>query len=106
MGPLLINSKVDAEGPATVKLRLRSGKAGKGIVQWRAEGQDTFPKDQTASFETAGNDWQEVAVPLKATGKIVHLRLFPPAGKQPVAFDWIEIGSEGADGKPQRWDFQ
>jgi arylsulfatase A-like enzyme len=103
---LLVHSKVQAEGPATVKIRIRTHGDGTGRVQWRTEAQAVFPSEQTASFKTHGDGWQELTVPLAATGKIVHLRVFPPSQKQAVEFDWIEIASvDGADKGKQRWDF-
>jgi hypothetical protein len=51
-------------------------------------------------------DWQELTVPLAVEGRLVHLRLFLPAQKQPVEIDWIEIAPAGGHNKARhRWDF-
>jgi len=46
-------------------------------------------------------------VPLEVKGRLIHVRLFPPAQKQPVEIDWIEITPTGGKAKEgQRWDFR
>ena len=96
----LANAKVRADGPVEIRLRIRAESSGKGRLQWRIEGQDTFPKSgQSQDFKIPGGNWQELSVLLEFEGRLVHVRLFPPNQKQEVEIDWIEIG----DG--QRWDF-
>ncbi len=105
--PFLANAKVRASGPVEVKLRIRTGGNGTARLQWRTESQELFPKTgQSKSFAVTGGDWQELNVSLAVKGRLVHLRLFPPAEKQPVEIDWVEImQTEGDDNKRQRWDF-
>ncbi len=104
--PSLINAKLGVDGPVDVKLRIRTRGKGTGRLQWRAEDQKRFPADQTTSFKTRGDSWQELNVPLPVKGRLVHLRLFPPVQEQPVEIDWIEIEPAGGSGKAgQRWDF-
>ncbi len=105
--PMLVNAKVRVEGPAEVRLRIRAQANGTARVQWRTEEQSLFPAtSQSKSFAVAAGDWQELSVPLVARGRVVHVRLFPPAQKQPVEIDWIEIKPTGGDGKEkERWDF-
>jgi len=105
--PFLANTKVQANGPVEVKLRLRARKKGTARLQWRTEDQDSFPATgQSQSFAVAGGDWQELKVPLPVEGRLVHLRLFLPAQKQPMEIDWIEITpTKGDAGESQRWDF-
>jgi arylsulfatase A-like enzyme len=105
--PLLVNAKVRTEGPVEARLRIRAQANGTARLQWRTEGQDLFPATgQSKSFAVAGGDWQEVRVPLAVEGRLVQVRFFPPAQKQPVEIDWIEIGpTRGNDKDRERWDF-
>jgi hypothetical protein len=104
----LTNAKVRCQGPAELGLRVRTRSDGTARLQWRIEGQDRFPATgQSKSFAVAGGDWQELSVPLDAQGRVVHLRLFLPVGKQSVEIDWIEIRAGGGNDKDkQRWDFR
>ena len=106
--PFLANAKVRVEGPVQVGLRIRTKADGEARLQWRTEGQDKFPASgQSRSFAVEGGDWEEMSVRLSVEGRLVHLRLYPPSGKQPVEIDWIEIGpeSENGDRERRRWDF-
>jgi len=106
--PLLVNAKLRVDGPAEARLRIRTPADGTARLQWRTETQALFPTSgQSKSFKIVGGDWQELTVPLAVEGRLVHVRFFPPAQKQPVEIDWIEIGSaEGNDKERQRWDFR
>jgi len=106
--PFLANAKVRVSGPVEVKVRIRTGAKGTGRIQWRTEGQATFPSaGQSTSFRVRGGDWQELSVPLAVEGRLVHVRLFPSVQKQPVEIDWIEITpTGGSDKERQRWDFR
>ncbi|MDP6357176.1 MAG: sulfatase-like hydrolase/transferase, partial [Planctomycetota bacterium] len=106
--PFLANAKIKVTGPVEVKLRIQSQKNGTGRLQWRTEGQKLFPKTgQTKSFKTRAGDWQELTIPLAVEGRLIHLRLFPPAQKQPIEIDWIEITpTDGNKKEKQRWDFK
>jgi len=107
-GAFLANAKVRVNGPVEVKLRVRIRKNGTGRLQWRTEGQASFPKTgQTKAFNVPGGNWQELSVPLNVDGRLIHLRLFPPVQKQPVEIDWIEVAPAGGSvEKGQRWDFK
>jgi arylsulfatase A-like enzyme len=104
--PFIANSKMQADGPVEVRLRIRAPNDGTGRLQWRTEDQKLFPETgQRKSFDVAGGDWQELGVPLAVEGRLVQMRLFPP-GRRPVEIDWIEITPIGGNDKePQRWDF-
>jgi len=98
--PFLANARLRADGPVQLKLRIRTPIDGEAQLQWRTEGQKLFPKrGQSRTFEIAGGNWRELKVRLPVEGRLIHLRLFVPAGKRPTELDWIEI--EGG----QRWDF-
>jgi hypothetical protein len=105
--PFLANNKLRVNGPVEVRLRVRTGGSGTGRLQWRTEDQKGFPESgQDKSFAVVGGNWQELNVPLAAQGRVVHLRLFPPARKHPVEIDWIEIApTGGSDKETERWDF-
>jgi arylsulfatase A-like enzyme len=107
-GSFLANAKIRADGPVEVRFRIRTRGNGTGRLQWRTEGQASFPKTgQTEPFTVEGGDWQELSVQFPVKGRLVHLRLFPPVQKQAVEIDWIEIASTGEEDKErQRWDFK
>jgi hypothetical protein len=103
----IANAKVRVDGPAEVRLCIRTQKDGTSRLQWRTEDQDSFPETgQRQSFDVAGGDWQELSVPLDVNGRLVHLRLFMPDSKQPTEIDWIKIGpKDGNANDSKRWDF-
>ena len=105
--PLLVNSKLQVDGAAEFKLRIRIQANGTARLQWRTEDQKTFPPTgQSKSFAVAGGDWQELTVPLAVEGTLVHVRFFLPAQRQPMDIDWIEIGLADANAQDRkRWDF-
>ena len=104
----IANAKVRANGPAEIRMRIRTQADGKAQLQWRIEGQKLFPKTgQTKSFAVVGGDWRELKVSLPVEGRLVHVRLFLPPQKNAVEIDWIEVGSKGKDAEdPRRWNFQ
>lgn len=103
--PFIANAKVQTNGPAEIRMRLKTKRAGTGQIQWRTEGQNRFPKTgQRTSFEVGGGDWQELSVPLQVEERFVHLRLYLTDTKQPIEIDWIELRTQAKD--RQRWDFK
>ena len=106
--PFIANAKVRVDGPAQVRLRIRTRKDGTGRLQWRTEDQDSFPEvGQLQSFDVAGGDWQERSIPLDVDGRLVHVRLFMPDSKRPTEIDWIEISAkDGPDDQRKLWDFK
>ncbi len=104
----IANAKVRANGPAEIRMRIRTDVDGKARFQWRTEGQDLFPKTgQTKSFAIAAEGWQELKVSLPIEGRLVHVRLFLPSQKNSVEIDWIEAGSKGSNAADRkRWDFK
>ena len=86
-------------GPAVLKLRVRSQTGGAGKI-------DTFPKGSadpdgmiSTPFEVKPGDWQDLSIELKTTGLLGTLRLYLPDSD----IDSIEIAP--AKGKTERWDF-
>jgi arylsulfatase A-like enzyme len=86
-------------GPATVKLRVRSPSGGAGKI-------DRLPKTSadpsvvvSSPFEVKAGDWQELSVALNEAGPLGTLRLYLPDAD----IDSIEIVP--AKGSAERWDF-
>jgi len=104
----IANAKIRVDGPAQVRLRIRTQKDAEGRLQWRTANQKNFPATgQSKTFTVKGGDWRELTVPLPVKGQLLHLRLFLPSQKQPVQLDWIEIGpTDGKANETERWDFK
>jgi arylsulfatase A-like enzyme len=87
------------DGPAVIKLRVRSANGGAGRI-------DSLPKtsaDPSTVHSTAmgvkAGDWQELKIELKEKAPLGTLRVYLPDSD----IDFIEVTP--ANGKPQRWDF-
>ena len=104
----IANAKIRVDGPAQVRLRIRTQKDAEGRLQWRTANQKNFPTTgQSKTFTVKGGDWRELTVPLPVKVQLLHLRLFLPSQKQPVQLDWIEIGpTDGKANETERWDFK
>ena len=104
----IANAKVRVDGPAQVRLRIQTQRDGTGRIQWRTEGQDSFPDaGQRQSFDVRSGGWQELSVPLDVNGRLVHVRLHMPDSKRPTEIDWIEIGPKDGNAEHrQRFDFK
>ena len=102
----IANSKVETDGPAVLRIRMQSHSDGAVVLQWREEGQDTFPKEgQRISIDVKKNVWMELNANIPTEGRIIHLRLYTVAGKGTTKIDWIEFGSK-SENALQRWDFK
>lgn len=88
-------------GPMTVKLRMRSGTAGDGKIEWIAPKAD-MKSAKSVPYKLAAGDWQEITVQVPASGAIGILRIYFPATDKPVEIDRIELKAAGA---PKKWDF-
>ncbi|MGI9471205.1 MAG: sulfatase-like hydrolase/transferase, partial [Rubripirellula sp.] len=106
--PFIANARLRVSGPVEVRLRIKSPKNGTVQLQWRTEGQESFPKTgQRKSLELAGGDWQELSVPLDVKGSLVHLRIFPSGSKWISQIDWVEISSKDPNANHRkRFDFK
>lgn len=96
---------VGMEGPAVVKLRVRSSDAGAGKIdclpQMAADPENTI---STPFNVKAGNDWQEVEVQIKSPGHLGTMRIYLPAtADKAVEVDSIEIIP--TKGRGQKWAF-
>ncbi|MDP7014435.1 MAG: sulfatase [Pirellulaceae bacterium] len=103
--PFLGTAQVKFAGPLTMKLRGRSPTGGKGRVQWRTNGQDTFPESgQVVSYDLpAGKTWRTVSVSLPIEGRAGVIRLYLPAEKAAVELQSIEFVDKR--GGKKVWDF-
>ncbi|MBE2283755.1 MAG: sulfatase [Prosthecobacter sp.] len=86
-------------GPAVVKLRVRSAAGGAGKI-------DSLPNTSadpslvhSTALEVKAGGWQELHVDLKDSGPLGTLRVYLPDSE----IDSIEVAPE--KGKAQRWDF-
>jgi arylsulfatase A-like enzyme len=94
---------VAGNGPAVVSLRVKSGSAGEGKIEWL----DPNAKPQvlkSVPFALSGGDWQDITVSVPAAAPFGILRVYLPAASQPVDVDWVEFGS-GKQAAPRRWNF-
>lgn len=100
--PFLGLTGLKLESPVT--LTVKSSASGIAKVQWRTADQDEFPAEgQRAEFTLSPNTESRVEIPVQSA--LVHLRLYLPAQRNPVALD--EVTLQGSDGAaPLRWDFE
>ena len=102
--PFIANSKLDLNGPITVKMRVRATKGGPCTFTWRTKQQPEFTDDKsvTAPWPTS-SDWQEIKVELPAKGRLIHLRIMPDKDASELVIQSIEL--RGTSDQPQRWAF-
>jgi arylsulfatase A-like enzyme len=105
--PFLGTAQVRAAGPLTLRLRVRSQRAGTGSVQWKTAGQEDFPaQGQRVTFTVAAaDDWQDVQVDLPIEGRTAVIRLYLPADAGPVDLQRIEYSSTRTGDTIRTWDF-
>ena len=105
--PFIANAKLNLNGDLKVRIRLRSQKEGTGRLQWRTEGQDSFPSSgQQQSFLVASGEWQDFTIELNEMKRLIHLRVVMPNATHATEIDWIEIQTTSdSNEKLKRWDF-
>ena len=86
-------------GPSTAIFRIKA-KPGTSHFDWVPGG----GKAERAPFTLKDADWQEITVPIPATGPLGIVRLYLPMQEQPVEIDWIELRSTDG-GKVTRTEF-
>lgn len=102
--PFLTKTGLDLPGPVSVTLRVRSATGGEGRLAWRTEAQPDFVSAAEAKFTIKpSRDWQDITVELPVEGRLIHLRIKPPANGPLPAFGRIEL--RGANGAADRSDF-
>jgi len=86
-------------GPATVKLRVRSEAGGAGKIDSLPHTSADSSVVHSTPLEVKAGDWQELKIELGDAGPLGTLRVYLPDGE----IDFIEIVP--AKGKGMRWDF-
>jgi len=94
-----------AEGPVTVRLRIKSATRGAGQLFWSTTGARRFHRSRSVALRLAHDGkWHEHAVDLPVKGKLGALRVDPGNGPGRVEIDWIRLCKpDGAVLKS--WDF-
>jgi arylsulfatase A-like enzyme len=88
--------------PARLRFRVR-GAAGEGRLVWMPGVNAAASEIRETPFTVAGDDWQMVAVDLRASpGRTGLMRLFLPARPDGIEVEWIELITGGP---VRRWDF-
>lgn len=106
---------VAGDGPAVVRLRVRTKGGGDGKIEWldpKLDPKATTPAVQSVPFAWSEDDWREITVNVPAEGRFGILRVYlslssqqrPPAQQRPVEVDWIEFSRPGR-APPRRWAF-
>lgn len=79
-------------GASTLKLRLKAS-GGSSHVDWLPGGPEA--QVQRADFRIQGHgEWEEVTVPLPATGPLGIVRVYLPMQEEPVEIDSISLNNE------------
>ncbi len=86
-------------GPAMVKLRVRSQTGGAGKIDSLPNTSADLSIVHSAPLEIKAGDWQELQVEINDKGPLGTLRVYLPDAE----IDFIEVAP--ANGKAQRWDF-
>ncbi len=89
--PFLGFSAAKISGPSTVKVRLKAD-AGTSHLDWLPSG--VLSQAQSVPWAHPGGDWQEISIPIPATGPLGIVRLYLPKQEQPIEIDWIEIAPQ------------
>ena len=90
--PYFISPAVKAEGPATLKLRMKSTASGTGRIFWATEKAPHFAEERAAGFDIRHDgQWHDYAVPLEASGVITRLRLDPATAPGIIEFERIDL---------------
>lgn len=86
-------------GPATVKLRVRSEAGGAGKIDSLPQTSANPSLIHSTALEVKAGDWQELKIEMNEKGPLGTLRIYLPDAD----IDFIEIVP--ASGRGQRWDF-
>lgn len=79
--PFLAMAGLKLPGPAVLRVVMKAEASGDLLLGWRMSGDEDFLAENRASAKVAAQPgWQEVEVPIPSRGRIIHLRLTPPAG--------------------------
>ncbi|MBM4093235.1 MAG: aryl-sulfate sulfohydrolase [Planctomycetes bacterium] len=74
-------SQLQAAGPVTAELSLRTSSSGQAAIAWRTSKQKDFvPENQIVFQVSASDDWRTHEIKLPVSGTLIHVRLHLPAG--------------------------
>ena len=90
--PYLEGPPLKGEGPAAVRLRMKSSAGGTARIFWATEAAPQFAKERSAHFNVSPDgQWHEYAVPLDVQGSLARLRLDPAGGPGEILVDRIAV---------------
>jgi hypothetical protein len=77
----ITKAKLKLAGPVTAKLTLKTAATGQGAIAWRLDGdKDFLPANRlTFPLQTTA-DWQTHALEIPNAGRVIHVRVYLPAG--------------------------
>lgn len=91
-------------GPAVVKLRVRSPSGGAGKLECLPQTSANPTHVLSTSFEVKAGDWQDITVELSHTEPLGTLRIYlPVTAEQSAELDSIQVAP--SKGRAERWDF-
>ena len=96
-------SLATAKARYAVKFRARSAGGGAGRIEWLPSPAATA-QAKTVAFELAPGEWKNVTGNAPAGTRPGIVRIYLPAGPEPVELDWVELTPP--KGKSRRWDFE
>jgi arylsulfatase A-like enzyme len=88
------------QGPATLKLRVKSAEGGAGKVESFPNRPGDTAGMKSTTFSIPAGDWQEVSIDLASPESLGTLRIHFPATE--LELDWMELKPQG---KAVRWEF-
>jgi uncharacterized sulfatase len=91
---------LDFLGPARLVIRTRGEISGAGSVSYRIRHETDFDPKKRIPFEWKSG---EISVPIGATSRLIHLRLYLPTGLKQAEIESISLQRKGQP--PQEWDF-
>jgi hypothetical protein len=92
--------QLDFLGPARLVIRTRGEISGAGSVSYRIRHESDFDPKKRIPFEWKSG---EISVPIGATSRLIHLRLYLPHGLNQAEIESISLQRKGQP--PQEWDF-
>jgi uncharacterized sulfatase len=93
-------SPLDFLGPARLVIRTRGEISGAGSVSYRIRHESDFDPKKRIPFEWKSG---EISVPIGATSRLTHLRLYLPPGLKQAKIESISLQRKNQP--PQEWDF-
>jgi len=80
-GTFITHSQLKLAGPVTAKITLKTAASGPAAIAWRMSDDKDFLSANRATFEVkASGDWQTHEITLPANGRVIHVRVYLPAG--------------------------